>query len=124
MRAIQLVFRAELRRRWRSWVALALLVTITGGGVMAAVAAGRRTSSAFPSFNDRYGYDAVIYSYRAVPGIASLPEVESYVHLPVYSFVGMSVHGTVVPTSDTEVFATPPATAPRSAVAAAFPAPP
>jgi hypothetical protein len=50
MRAIGVVFRAELQHRWRSWLALTVLVTLVGGTVLGAVAAGRRTSSAFPRF--------------------------------------------------------------------------
>ena len=39
MQAVQLVYRAELRRRWKSWVALALLVSLAGGTVLAATVA-------------------------------------------------------------------------------------
>ncbi|MGO9961883.1 MAG: hypothetical protein ACLPUG_00445 [Acidimicrobiales bacterium] len=57
MGGIWTVFRAELQHRWRSWLALAILVTLVGGTVLGAVAAGRRTASAFPRFLTRYGYD-------------------------------------------------------------------
>ena len=36
-----LIFRAELRRRWRSWLALAILIAVVGGVVMAAAAGPR-----------------------------------------------------------------------------------
>ena len=42
MGAVMLVFQAELRRRWRSWLAIALLISVVGGLVLAAAAAGRR----------------------------------------------------------------------------------
>ena len=44
--------RTELRRRWRAWLAVALLVGIGGGLSMASVAAARRTHSAYPRFLD------------------------------------------------------------------------
>ena len=78
MGAVRLVFRAELRRRWRSWLAIALLVALVGGFVLAATAAGRRTDSAYPRFLARYGFDAVTLSPRTlVPQVARLPEVAS-----------------------------------------------
>jgi hypothetical protein len=42
MRAIRVVFRAELQHRWRSWLALTVLVALVGGTVLGAIAAGRR----------------------------------------------------------------------------------
>ena len=49
MRAVRMVFWAQLRHRWRSWLAIAILISLVGGVVMAAVAAGQRTDSAFPA---------------------------------------------------------------------------
>lgn len=43
MGAIWLVFRAEFRQRWRSWIALGLLVGLVGGAVLAAVVADRKS---------------------------------------------------------------------------------
>ena len=77
MEAVRLVFRAELRRRWRSWLAIALLVTLVGGFVLAATVAGRRTNSAFPRFVATYGFDALAYAAQPVPQLARLPEVAS-----------------------------------------------
>ena len=45
MAAVWICFRAELRSRWRAWVALTLLVGIAGGVVLAAAAGARRTDS-------------------------------------------------------------------------------
>ena len=42
-------FRAELRRRWRAWLALALIVGAFAGAVEAAAAGARRTDAAYPS---------------------------------------------------------------------------
>jgi len=62
MGSVVAMFRAEFHRRWPSWLALALLVTLIGGTVLAGVSTARRTSSAFDSFSRRYGYDAEIFS--------------------------------------------------------------
>lgn len=70
-----MVLRAELRRRWRSWLALSLLVAVTGGVVLGAAAAGRRTESAFPRYLARYGFDAAVYTLVKTPAIAKLPDV-------------------------------------------------
>ena len=77
MGAIRLVFRAELRRRWRSWLAIALLISIVGGLVLAAAAAGRRTENAFPRFVAAHGFDSIVYATIPVPGVAHLPGVAS-----------------------------------------------
>src|SRR5580658_1892511 len=72
-----MVFRAELRRRWRSWLAVVLLVSIVGGIVLAAAAAGQRTASAFPDFVAAHGFDALVYTLQPSPAIARLPDVAS-----------------------------------------------
>ncbi len=75
MEALWLVFRAEGRRRWRSWLALAALVALVGGVVLGAAAAGRRTASAFPRFVAAHGFDAAVYADQSTAKIAALPEV-------------------------------------------------
>jgi hypothetical protein len=77
VRAVRMVFGSEARYRWRSWLALALLIALVSGVVMAAAAAGRRTSSAFPRFVATYGYDTVAYSGTPLRGLSRLPEVAS-----------------------------------------------
>jgi ABC-type lipoprotein release transport system permease subunit len=77
MGALRLLFRAEFRRRWRSWLALAALIAVVGGVVLAAAAAGRRTESAFPRFVAAYGFDAGVYSMRPAPKLARLPGVSA-----------------------------------------------
>ena len=77
MEAVWLAFRAELRRRWRSWLAIALLISVVGGFVLAATAAGRRTQSAFPQFVAAHGFDAVVYASKPVPELVTLPGVVS-----------------------------------------------
>jgi hypothetical protein len=59
-----LALRAQLRRRWRSWLTISLLIAIIGGVVLGLVAAGNRTATAFPRFvaasnsADALGYSA------------------------------------------------------------------
>src|SRR5271167_1949410 len=77
VRAVRLVFVAELRRRWRSWLILVVLIALVAGLVLAAAAAGRRTATAFPRFVASHGYDVYIYNNQAVPALARLPEVAS-----------------------------------------------
>src|SRR5580698_883593 len=77
LEAVWLAFRAELRRRWRSWLAIALLISVVGGFVLAATAAGRRTQNAFPQFVVAHGFDAVVYANQPVPRVATLPGVVS-----------------------------------------------
>src|SRR5271166_6125974 len=83
MDALGLIFRAELRRRWRSWLALAVLIAVVGGVVMASAAAGRRTASAFPTFVQTHGYDFVVFTSGPTPELARYPAVASITTAPV-----------------------------------------
>jgi hypothetical protein len=75
--AVWLVLGAELRRRWRSWLVLTILIALVGGVVLAAVAAGRRTATAFPRFVAAHGYDYLVSNPQPLPGLDKLPEVTS-----------------------------------------------
>ena len=48
MTAVWVFLRAELRRRWRAWVGVALLAGLFAGVVTGAAAGARRTDSAYP----------------------------------------------------------------------------
>ena len=48
MESLWLTLRAELRRRWRPMLGLALLLGLTGGVVLTAAAGAERTVSAYP----------------------------------------------------------------------------
>lgn len=87
MGPVVLVFRAELRRRWKSWLALAGLIALVGGLVLGAAAAGRRTATAFPRFVASHGYDYAVVNTQPMPQLAKLPEVAS-VTLARIPFVG------------------------------------
>ena len=83
MDALGLIFRAELRRRWRSWLALAILIAVVGGVVMAAASAGRRTATAFPTFERTHGYDFIVFNGAPAPELARYPSVTSITTAPV-----------------------------------------
>src|SRR5882724_5581757 len=80
MSAIAVILAARSRRYWRSWLALALLIAIGTGLVLAATTAGRRADSAFPRFVAAHGYDAIVYTSRPLP-LATLPEVAQAVQI-------------------------------------------
>jgi putative ABC transport system permease protein len=60
--------RAETRRRWRSWLAVALVAGVGWGAVITAVAGARRTQSAFPRF----------VAYSRAPDLLLTPERVGY----------------------------------------------
>jgi len=72
-----MAFRAKLRLRWRSWLAVAVLISVVGGFVLAAIAAGRRTEAAFPQFVATHGFDTEVYAIHPVAEVAKLPGVVS-----------------------------------------------
>ncbi len=81
MGAVWLVFGSEVRRRWRSWLILVVLIAVVSGLVLAAADAGRRTATAFPRFVAAHGYDVYIFNNQPVPSLARLPEVASALHI-------------------------------------------
>jgi putative ABC transport system permease protein len=53
--------RAEMRRRWRAWLAVALIAGVGWGAVLTAVAGARRTRSAFTRFRaDTHARDLLV----------------------------------------------------------------
>ncbi|HEX2064668.1 MAG TPA: FtsX-like permease family protein [Acidimicrobiales bacterium] len=83
---VWLWFRSELRRRWRSWLVLALLVGVGGGVVIGAAAGARGTDTAYSRFLE--ASNPVDVSVQAVPfpldveAINRLPEVEHAFNTP------------------------------------------
>jgi ABC-type lipoprotein release transport system permease subunit len=73
------VIRADLRRRWRSLVVLAVITGIVTAVVLVALAGARRTSSTYPRFRDAtLEADASIeVGPEYFDAIAALPEVEA-----------------------------------------------
>jgi hypothetical protein len=82
MSAVWLWVRADLRRRWRSWVVLGLLAGISVGLACGAIAGARRTERALPTF-ERVGRlpDAAVlpndpaFDAAKQKAVANLPEV-------------------------------------------------
>jgi hypothetical protein len=73
--------RARLRTTWRSSLALVLLVGLAGGTVLALVAGGLRTDSAYPRFAAKYlQADATVWVYTT--GAGQLKPYDQMVHLP------------------------------------------
>src|SRR6185437_3614562 len=50
MFAVALLVAHKLRAGWRAWAALAVIVAIAGGAVLAAAAGASRTDTAYPRF--------------------------------------------------------------------------
>jgi FtsX-like permease family len=83
MGAVWLRLRAELRRQWRGWLALAVLLGVIAGIALTAAAGARRTYTAYPRFLSRSHAADLLVSptlsgfhgyFRAV---ATLPQVAS-----------------------------------------------
>src|SRR5438094_2033161 len=83
MRAALLLSRSELRHRWASLLVLAVLVALTGGVTLTAVAGARRTSSSFDRFLDTSRSDdltvfaddarpADVAKLRTIPGVEAI----------------------------------------------------
>jgi ABC-type lipoprotein release transport system permease subunit len=64
-------------------VILVVLVAVVGGLALAAVAAGRRTASAFPRFVTAHGYDVYIFNDKPIAGLAKLPGVAAVTHVDI-----------------------------------------
>lgn len=78
MAAVLMLVRARLRRRWRSWLALAVLLGVAGGVVLTAAAGARRTDTAYPRFLDASRADDLLVALNddsLTPAVQRLPEV-------------------------------------------------
>ena len=81
MRATLVVAHSDLRQRWRSWLALSLLVAIAGGAVMLAFAGARRTDTAYERFLQASTASDILVSPMGsgfpgyYPALAQLPGV-------------------------------------------------
>ena len=77
MIAVWLFLRAESRRRWRTWLFLALIVGVFAGGVMTAAAGALRTDSAYARLLDwSRAPDSVVMAdrtLRASPALRPRP---------------------------------------------------
>jgi hypothetical protein len=77
MTAIWLLLRVESRRRWRSWLSLALIIGVFTGGVVTAAAGARRTDSAYARFLDwSRAPDVLVGAEPYDPRFARLPPTD------------------------------------------------
>ena len=84
MRALGVRLRAEARHRWRSWLALAVLIGAFSGVVLGVAIGARRTQTAFPRLIERNGdshalvaaYNTGLDGYYAK--VAARPEVDQF----------------------------------------------
>ena len=87
MDAVAVLWRSQLRSRWRSWVALALVLAIGAGTGMACLAGARRTASAFDRHAEASGFPDINTGHGRPP-----EEAES----TIKGFDGVVSHSTVV----------------------------
>ena len=96
MGAAWLMLRADLRRRWRPMLAMAVLTGLVGGVILVAAAGARRTETAFPRFLSRsHAADLLVSPARSGFGgyfraVARLPQVAS---ADTVAFLQMSLPG-------------------------------
>jgi ABC-type lipoprotein release transport system permease subunit len=88
--AIWVGARAEIRRRWRPWLGVALLIGVFGGVVTAAAAGARRTDDAYSRFAASHhaaqylvedfvpNADAAVLNPAAVAALPSVAEADSF----------------------------------------------
>ena len=81
MNAGWMFLRTELRKRWRSWLALALIVGAFAGAVEAAAAGARRTDAAYPA----------LLTWSRAPDLLAASAVGPSVfgHIPQSALVGL-----------------------------------
>jgi ABC-type lipoprotein release transport system permease subunit len=114
MGAVGLLARREIRRRWRSTVALALLIGVVGAIVLAVSAGARRSDTALDRFNDySRPADVEIYSgrpttdqireFRRTPGITALARVRGYALGREYPAIGAPVDDALDHTIDRSI---------------------
>jgi hypothetical protein len=97
--------RAELRARFRSWAALTLLIGLGAGAVIAAVAAGRRTDTAYPRFVAAHRAGDVVL-YPAFGPQFSPVDFDAAARLPQVALTGRAFF---VPLVESDIALTAPA---------------
>ena len=94
--AVRFLAWSDLRRRWRTWLALALLIGLAGTAVLGAAAAARRTQSAYPRLIEHTNmFDVLV---NPDDGEMDFGPVEA---LPQVAQAGRMAGGLVVPTRPT-----------------------
>jgi hypothetical protein len=111
MGSVWLNLRAEVRRSWRAWLGLALLLGVIGGVVIAAAAGARRTDTAYPRLL-QWGHAAQVQVWPDGTGLTGyytalrhLPQVASMSTVTGYNMAMPVSHG--VPDTHIVVFSSP-----------------
>jgi FtsX-like permease family len=91
MGAVGLLAASQIRRRWRSTLAIILLIGVVGAVVLATAAGARRSDSALPRFNAESRSSDLEISVgqptaKQLAGFAKTPGVETIAHLRAYAF--------------------------------------
>ncbi len=108
MRSIWWIFDATRRRRWGAWLALALLIALVGGAVLAGAGAARATQRAFPDFERHYGANVGVYEAgEPWTKYVRLPMVSSYVVSVALANGNAESGSTIVPGQDLSVLSLP-----------------
>ena len=106
MSAAWTVFRARMRRRWRAWVALALLIGLFAAAVTALAAGARRTDSAYPRLLTwSRAPDLMFYTADSESATFASPSVADIERLPVARATAAVTSYTVLSPGDAEIYA-------------------
>ena len=106
MAAGWLVLRAELRRRWQTWLTLALIAGLFAGAVAAAAAGARRTDSAYPSlvaWSD--APDVLLFSFPGQSSTFGQFPVAAAARLPQAAQAAVAAEWQVITPADADMVA-------------------
>lgn len=87
MDAVATLWRSQLRRRWHTWLVLALLLALGAGAGLAGLAGARRTASTFDRHAEASGFPDVNTGHARPPAEAERT---------IAGFEGVASHSTVV----------------------------
>ncbi len=98
MSAVWIRLRSDVRRRWRAWIGLALLVGFAGGAAMALAQAARRSQHSYVRFSDRQAAADVIMTGRSSFGLVGSVDLSTvartgYVAASAPAFVALPFSG-------------------------------
>ncbi|HET7488591.1 MAG TPA: ABC transporter permease [Acidimicrobiales bacterium] len=116
MTAVLLRLRAEIRARWKAWLALAVLSGVVGGVAVAALAGARRTETAYQRFLAGTGAADVLLTNGGTTAdnlnrqfsldqLAGLPQVAQVVPMRYYAPEGSTAAGRRITQADFSPFA-------------------
>ena len=105
-----LVLRAEVRRRWRTWLMLALIAGLFAGAVQVSAAGARRTDAAYPSLVAwSQPPDVLLFSFPgqsqtfgkfSMAAVARLPQVAQFAVMADYGVGNLADVGILAPATE------------------------